>query len=487
MGIFSLFGKKDRREATPDDHTPVRPKRSPAGKTASPKKAGSGNSRPATKTPAVRRDAQAALATALKIDAIESEMSSEFVASAPQHRTAAPPAAAAASAVAAVPAPVPQKARPEQGRAVRLAAGAPAPAARALPALEMGTTTQFLLDGSSMLGDVAVAESEAAAVIEEAAIMYANGQAALVEQLLRSAIDEDLLGNAIEEVWLMLFDLYQVGGKQQEFEQLSIAYASRFETSPPAWIASAKQDAPQVPAGSIPAISFAGLLDSGSRKNVDRVAKLAETHRALRLDFMRVTAVDAEGCGQLLKLLQRLQKSGHELVLVGAPELAEKIRAIIEVGRRDDTDDAWLLQLEILRLLNREKEFEEASIDYCVTFEVSPPAFVSPQGKVTTAAPEPQRQPLPAEGFMMPPVVEGRIDSLIVSIATYSDEHNPAILDCSRLERVDFNAAGRLLTGLAPFCGVGRTLEFHYVNHLVAALFNTIGLKDIARIVPRKG
>ena len=88
---------------------------------------------------------------------------------------------------------------------------------------------------------------------------------------------------------------------------------------------------------------------------------------------------------------------------------------------------------------------------------------------------------------MMPRVVEGRIDSLILAIASFSDEHNPAVLDCSRLERVDFNAAGRLLTGLAPFCGVGRTLEFHHVNHLVVALFHTIGLKDIARIVPRKG
>ena len=487
MGIFSLFGKKDRREATPDDNTSARPKRTatdPAEKTAVPRKASSGNSRPVTRTAPVKRDAQAALATALKIDAIESEMSSEFVASKPVRRTTPPsstPAPAPAKEAAAQ-----QKPKPETRKAAKPEAETPAPppAGRTLPSLEMGTTTQFLLDGSSVLGDVAVAESEAAAVIEEAAIMYANGQAGVVEQMLRTAIEEDLLGDAIEEVWLMLFDLYQIGGKQQEFEQLSLSYASRFETSPPAWITPARQDAPLARPGSLPAIPFAGKLDAGSSKNVDRVTKLAETHRTLRLDFMRVTEVNAEGCGLLLKLLQRLQKSGNELVLVGASEMADKIRAIIEVGRRDETDDGWLLLLEILRLLDREKEFEETSIDYCVTFEVSPPAFVSPQGKVTTAAPEPQQA---SEGFMMPQTVEGRIDNLILAIATYSDEHNPAIIDCSRLERVDFNAAGRLLTGLAPFCGVGRTLEFHHVNHLVAALFNTIGLKDISRIVPRKG
>ncbi|WP_233575490.1 STAS domain-containing protein [Noviherbaspirillum saxi] len=87
---------------------------------------------------------------------------------------------------------------------------------------------------------------------------------------------------------------------------------------------------------------------------------------------------------------------------------------------------------------------------------------------------------------MMPAVVEGRIDELIVAIATYSDDHDPAIVDCSRLNRVDFNAAGRLVTGLSPFCGNGKSLEFHHVNHLVLALLNVIGLKNIVRILPRK-
>ena len=86
----------------------------------------------------------------------------------------------------------------------------------------------------------------------------------------------------------------------------------------------------------------------------------------------------------------------------------------------------------------------------------------------------------------MPPVIEGRIDELIVAIASYSDEHDPAIIDCSRLVRVDFNAAGRLMSGLAPFCGNGKSLEFHHVSHLVAPLFGVMGLDNIARVLPRK-
>ena len=86
----------------------------------------------------------------------------------------------------------------------------------------------------------------------------------------------------------------------------------------------------------------------------------------------------------------------------------------------------------------------------------------------------------------MPARIEGRIDDLIVAIASYSDEHSPAIIDCSQLVPIDFNAAGRLLTGLTPFCFGGKQLEFHNVNHLVAELFRMMGLADIVRILPRK-
>lgn len=474
MGIFSLFGKKDRRQDAPGDKASTRLKHSPAP----PVSKAAVNNKSITQAQGGKRDAQAALATALKIDAIESEMSSEFVATRQSERAAQvrknqPP-----------PPPATRQEKPQSAPGVTIKPP-PTLALPTLPALEMGTTTQFLLDGSFTLGgQVAVAPSEAVAVIEEAAIMFANGRIEPVEQMLRTAIEEDLLGDVLAEMWLMLFDLYQISGKQQEFEQLAIAYASHFETSPPAWIAPPKQGLTSV-SGAMPTVPFTGQLNADSKKNIERVNKLAETHHALRLEFSRVAGVDAEGCALLLSLLLHLQKSGHELVLVGAPELANQIRAILEVGRRDDSESSWLLLLEILRLLNREKEFEETSIDYCVTFEVSPPAFTAPQSKITTAISE-APQEYGADGFMMPSVVEGRVDNLILAIAAYSDEHNPAIIDCSRLDRVDFNAAGRLLTGLAPFCGVGRTLEFHHVNHLIAALFNVVGLKDIARVVPRK-
>jgi ABC-type transporter Mla MlaB component len=465
VGIFSLFGKKDRQQETPAEKD-SRGKRTSSSRSNSGKNSGAGSAAVSAK----RDTTRAARATAMKIDAIESEMSSEFRPNTLPGYTQPGP-----NTVAGLPQPAAvakdQKASP----------------ANTLP-LSMGTTTQFLLGDETLDGNMAVPASVNAAVIEEAAILFANGQTDMVEQVLKSAIGEDALGSSTLDAWGMLFDLYQITRKQQEFESLSLEFANKFERSPPAWC-STDEPAAKPTAGKPSAATtapFSGKLDSSSIKQLDRVKKLAESHRTLRLEFVRITEVDPVGCGLLLSVLKRLQKSGHELILVGAPELANKIRAILEVGRRDETEVPWLLLLEILRLLNLEKEFEEVSIDYCVTFEVSPPAFAPPETKVTTAVAEQAQTSEMAAAYMMPTVIEGRIDELILGIAAFSDEHDPAVIDCSRLAMVDFNAAGRLLTGLAPFCQNGKVIEFHNVNYLVAALFSVMGLKDIVRILPRK-
>jgi ABC-type transporter Mla MlaB component len=466
VGIFSLFGKKDRQQDTPAEKD-SRAKRTTSSRSG----AGSGRSGAAS----AKRDTRAARATAMKIDAIESEMSSEFV----KPNTLPGNTLAGPNTVVGLP-------QADKPRAV--AKDEKAPPANTLP-LTMGTTTQFLLGDETLDGNMAVPASANAAVIEEAAILFANGQTDMVEQVLKGAISEDNLGSSTLDAWGMLFDLYQITRKQQEFENLSLEFANKFERSPPAWASTdepAAKPAAGKPSAATPTVPFSGKLDSSSIKQLDRVKKLAESHRTLRLEFVRITEVVPVGCGLLLSVLKRLQKSGHDLILVGAPELATKIRSILEVGRRDETEVPWLLLLEMLRLLNLEKEFEEVSIDYCITFEVSPPAFAPPETKVTTAVAEQAQTSETPEAFMMPTVIEGRIDQLILGIAAYSDEHDPAVIDCSRLAMVDFNAAGRLLTGLAPFCQNGKAIEFHNVNYLVAALFSVMGLKDIVRILPRK-
>lgn len=471
MGIFSLFGKKERQPAeTPADKTSLRKKREEAPARV--------DSSASNESKSVQR--KAAQATALKIDAIESEMSSEFV------RPIVPPAGNTQ------PAPSSQvrvddaaSRKPSLINPKKTDAWAPATFQPTLPA--MGSTTEFLLSTETGSGQAIALASEATPIIEEAAILFANDQAVMVEHVLQGAVHDESLGNATSMVYHMLFDLYQITGEHDKFEHLSIEFANKFETSPPAWRESDKPDAQaNAPtSGATPSVSFSGTLDGSIVKLLEKAQNLAEKSRVLRLEFAKVTSVDPVGCGLLLSILKKLQKSGNDLILVGALDLVTKIRAILEVGRRDETEAPWLLLLEILRLLNLEKDFEEASIDYCVTFEVSPPAFVAPKNKVTMAIDEPNAEPA-SDHYKMPVTIVDGTDKLIASINAYASNHNPAIIDCSQLQRVDFGAAGQLLTGLAPLTATGATLEFQNVNHLVAALFTVMGLKDIVHVSLRK-
>lgn len=459
MAIFGLFGKKEGQPAPPSaDKATTRAKNNE-----------SANTRPGRESENNRaKQAQrnvARAATAKKIDAIESEMSSEF----------APPANAQAFTQA--PASKPQTGKEQNTGTFD----------STLPG--MGVSTEFLLGEEGKFAAIEVATSGAAQIIEEAAILYANDQTQMVEQMLQSAIADNAIGGSDRTAWWMLFDLYQITGRREQFDNLSIEYASKFETSPPSWSDPDQMDAqlaenPRTAA--TPTVPFSGKLDGHIIKLLERIQKLAQNNRVLRLEFVRVTEVDPIGCGLLLRMLKKLQSSEHDLILAGAPELAAKIRAILQVGRRDETEAPWLLLLEILRLLNSEKEFEETSIDYCITFEVSPPAFVPPKNKIMTAADEIGSTNAAADKLFMPSVIEGRTEQLIGAIAAFSAEHQPAMIDCSRLKRVDFSAAGQLLSGLAPLSASGRSIELHEVNHLVAALFLVLGLNDIVRILPRK-
>lgn len=448
MGIFSLFGKKERPPIAPGSAASSRKKRDEPRRVAEPVDE-------SLREQQAEGQRQVARATALKIDAIESEMSSEFVR--------------------------PTASRPH---AVPAAASTPAP-----------TAFTTAVAGISMLADTSFdapmqnAELEDVPVFEEVAILFANGQGEMVESILQNAIDSDHLGAAMLTAWAMLFDLYQINGNQADFEHLSIAYASRFESSPPAWMPLMNPEAVE-PAASraaaTPTVIFSGKLDAGVVKTLEKARGLADRHAVLRLEFMRIAEVDPIGCGLLLRVLKQLRKSGLDLILVGAPELVAKIRGILEVGRRDETEAPWLLLMELLELLNQETAFEEASIDYCVTFEVSPPAFTAPKNKVTTAMEEPGFLADRSDAFVMPATIEGRIDALVAGIAAFAAEHNPARIECAALARVDVNAAGQLMAGLMPIAGDGRRIEFTNVNHLVAALFNVIGLRDIVQVTTRR-
>jgi ABC-type transporter Mla MlaB component len=438
--IFSIFKRKNQQ---------------PDGRSA-PARAGE-PSRMALETEAERaRQREIARATAAKIDAIELAMTFDIFNE---------PEPAWGS---------------EARRAPRAAAqpGAESGPAPTLPMLELATT-ELLADE-----DVPEAPVHAASapLVEEIAILFANDQLQVAEQMLVDSLAA--AGRTDRTLWWMLFDLYQVSGQQDAFDNVAIDYASRFETSPPSWTPmTPPRGSAQAYSGVTPAEALVGVLDASVEPQLARLLRLAATSPVLRLEFGAVRDVTPAGCARLLAALGALRGGGRELIVAGAAELAAIVRSTIAIGKRDASEAPWLLLLELLQLMNREKEFEETAMDYCITYEVSPPSFEAP-ARVASAAGA--RLPSSSTRFLLPPLIDHASGPLFDAIDAYAARAEPVVLDCSRLARADYGAASELLKRLRPLAADGKKIELRDLNHLVAALFTLLGYPVVARLFPHK-
>src|SRR5690606_349994 len=115
-------------------------------------------------------------------------------------------------------------------------------------------------------------------------------------------------------------------------------------------------------------------------------------------DFSLVAAVDAEGAAEVLRLFDTIAATGATLRVKGAGALAAAARAAIETGGDSQSVASWRLALYGLRLLGQTQQFDDLSIDYCVTFEVSPPPWEPvPAGILAGDAEKPSARDEPSD------------------------------------------------------------------------------------------
>jgi anti-anti-sigma regulatory factor len=401
--------------------------------------------RDAERNVARERQREIARATAAKIDEIELEMTSAIFDDAAWGSDRRAPAVASASGTGAT---------------------------------LLDVNTEALL-GPDNVPETAAAPSSAPAV-EEAAILYANGQLDAAEAILRASLAD--AGRAERQPWWMLFDLYQILAREGAFDSVAIDYASQFETSPPAYKPLAQAAPGTAFSGAIPTATLSGRLDASAAPQLARVLAPSPSPLA-RLEFQAISAATPPGCALLLDALQTLRKDGRELVLAGADQLLTVLRPMLAIGARDPGAAPWLLLLELLLLTGREKDFEETAMDYCVTFEVSPPSFEAPAHAAVSLGAGP---PLDGDRFLLPPVLDGASAPLLAAIDAHAARHPALVLDCSRLARIDYVAAGALAAQLRSLARDGREVGLRDVNHLAAALLRLLGVGDQVRLYAHK-
>lgn len=427
--------------------------------------------------------------TAEKIDAIEAEMARDMLHGLNRN------SGGAATSPAPKPSPAP--------------ASAPTTVVRSgntLPPMGRATTivaASIDVNSEILAGDIDAIEintSGGSSVIDETAILFSNGQLDAAEAVLRTGLRRDDLGSSARTAWLMLFELVNQRGDRATFEQLAMDYALRFENSPPAWMEYAEtahsrpaaSAAPQASAHSgAPSVRLPPQIDAGIVGQLEKLRALTAAHAAVQLDVSDARSIDIAGASLLLRVLGAFKRSHRELTLVGAAGFADVLSRSIESGRREPSDAIWMLLLEVLRMLDRQEDFEETAIQYCITFEVSPPSWEPPVANLKVAA----ASSAPAGAAEAPPagvplelrgVVEGDGEPHFGRLVTAAKGQQQVAIDCLHLRRLAFSAGSALLGTLQRIRKGGATVELRNANALVAALLHLLGVSAAASVHTRQ-
>jgi hypothetical protein len=191
----------------------------------------------------------------------------------------------------------------------------------------------------------------------------------------------------------------------------------------------------------------------------------------------------------------------------------QKLFAVLQeaaaTGNHDADPAYWQVRLDALRMTNRPDQFDEAAIDYCVTYEVSPPSWepakcevrISGAGQGTTQPPLSlvsdvstsfeESQLTHDSGPVQVAKVElsgqligdigmtlGKMDAELGQCAIIN-------VSCARLIRVDFIAAGDLLNWVLARRGENRVVSFLDAHRMVALFFGAMGINEHAAVKVR--
>jgi hypothetical protein len=357
--------------------------------------------------------------------------------------------------------------------------------------------------------------------LEEAAIRFANGDDQGAEAGLLDALRGDGISPESADVWMAaLFDLYRATNQQARFDSMGLDFAQRFGRSPPAWFSmpdlvglktSAPDTAGTPPAG--PLWACPAELDMAAL--VDLRAALRHAPMPWRLNWARLRGIQSEAGAELGTLFAQWCQQNVALSFESPGNLEKVLRAYTPSGDKSVRHSWWQLLMDALRVMRLQDEFELVALDYCVTFEVSPPAWqdarceYQQEGQEARSNQFSDTQPFldapyegraPTEptapmGLDGPPPVRLELSGEILGDASPALEKLEAtrqgadrlVVSCAKLIRVDFSAAGSILNWVAQRQNEGCQVQFRDVHRLVAAFFNVIGINEHARVVARSG
>lgn len=354
------------------------------------------------------------------------------------------------------------------------------------------------------------------AELEEVAIRFANGDDEGAELGLLEVLGSGGGRSTHVETWLALFDLYRANGWRDKFESAALDFVGCFNRSAPQWFSMPdmvtllrQPVAPGVAAHWI-CPSVMGVQTVAALK-----AALTRAPMPWRLDWRNLKKIDSAAVNALHQLFSSWSEQNIELRFIGDEQLQMALRNGTVSGDATVPPQWWLLRLMVLRVTHQPDDFEITALDFCVTYEVSPPAWMSArcQYKAINSQGEAEvsntiiSEILKESNTMMngddtlldsaqsissnsasvelSGQVQGDVQTVLESLNGRFSDTECMVISCAKLIRVDFSAAGALLNWVSEREAEGRAVHFTEVNRLVAAFFSVIGITEHATMTVR--
>ncbi len=356
--------------------------------------------------------------------------------------------------------------------------------------------------------------------LEEASIRFANGDDAGAEAGLLEAVGARGSRHQHEETWMTLFDLYRATSQYDRFESLAIDFASKFGRSSPMWfsipemvskIAGAEPE--QQPVANRKA-DWKSPAVFGIQTLAAMNAAMSKAPMPWTLDWASIQSIDDNVVAALTKQFATWTAQPVQLRVAHAQKFEDVLRQGTPSGVRTVHQDRWNLLMAYLRMAHRPDEFELAALDFCVTYEVSPPSWESSRCEFKlldadgntgmgqtiigdavhdSIVSEMQTDIGGASSYMTAQLTSVELSGQIMGepkpvldkLEARLTGADVMIISCAKLIRVDFSAAGSLLNWVTARQAEGRIVQFTDVHRLVAAFFHVIGISEHAKVTTR--
>lgn len=332
-------------------------------------------------------------------------------------------------------------------------------------------------------------------VLEAAAIRFANSDDAGAAAVLLAALARNDATQQSSQAWAQaLLDLYRGTGQQASFDRAAVDYTVRFQRAAPGWFStpealrrnplSTQEDSPASLDRQGLWVCQAVLDDSSVVQLKTRVTQECER---VKMDWHLLKSITPAAGQMLAVLLADWCEMPLKLQCAGLQVLQEVLQRITQVGDKQVEQFWWHSRMNVARMLVLPKLFDLVAMDFCITYEISPPPWkiarcqliASPRVSCSDSVESTDRS------IELLGEVLGTVTDSLASFQAAALSNGPVQVNCDRLIRVDFSAAGSILNWAASLQASNRQVQLLHVPRLVAVFLILIGMNEYAQVTVR--